>query len=133
MNTVKESIAACIADSDDSGFIRSEFKRLGSPAAITRSLRALIGEGRLVRIGYGVYAPASAGRMSVREADAVLGALTKLGAEPEWGGQQYKDLMAGRTTQMPPRSTVTVRKRMKRKIGRGNRYYRYEYVKMKNL
>ena len=57
-------------------FLRSEFDRFGSRSGVNRALKALTDEGRLARIGYGIYAPAKNARLIVRESDAVLVALT---------------------------------------------------------
>jgi len=42
----------------ENAFLRREFDRFGSPATVTRALRVLMREGRLVRVSKGVYAPA---------------------------------------------------------------------------
>ena len=38
--------------------LRADFAQLGSPSQISRALKALQAEGRIVRLGYGVYAKA---------------------------------------------------------------------------
>lgn len=128
MSTISDRLLAFVEASDERGFIRSEFNRLGSRSGVNRALRALQAQGRMIWFGTGLCRPAKNGRGRVREADAVLDALTKLGAEPEWGGWAWREYAEGRTTQVPMCPTVTVRKRMTRRIGRGNMRYRYEWA-----
>lgn len=120
MSTIKECIMRSIEQSDDAAFIRREFEPFGSRSGVTRALREIVDEGRLLRYGIGIYFPAKEGkRYGVRESDAVLTALTKLGYEPTWGGWLYRLNASGRTTQMPWRPTVTVNRPSRLRLGRG--------------
>jgi hypothetical protein len=38
--------------------MRVDFERMGSPSQISRVLKALVADGKLVRLGYGTYAKA---------------------------------------------------------------------------
>lgn len=141
MSTIKEKVMSYIEQSNDAAFIRSDFNRFGSRSAVTKALREIVNEGRLLRFGKGIYFPAKDGkRYGVRESDAVLAALTKLGYEPSWGGWQWRECASGRTTQVPMRPTVTVNRVSRLRLGcgrapNGGRYWLEERewsLKMEN-
>jgi len=52
--TLREKIEARIARKRDDVFLPREFADLGGEDQVLRVLRGLVGEGRLVRVGYGV-------------------------------------------------------------------------------
>jgi len=92
--------------STENAFLRREFDRFGSPATVTRALRVLMREGRLVRVSKGVYAPATVSRLSGRVVPAsmpeeyVPAALRKLGI-PVLPGRDMAAYNQGKTTQLP--------------------------------
>lgn len=129
MSTIKDRILCLIQESEDRAFLRQEFNGVGSRSAVNQALAALVREGRMVRIGYGVYIPAEAAEPTVDLDMAVVNALQKLGAEPEYGGRAWRKWMSGRSTQIPVRPVISVRKPVKRKLGLDNLIYRYEYPK----
>jgi len=102
-------------------FVRADFGDLGGYDQVGRALRALVREGRLVKVGQGLYARA---RPSMTGGDPVpVGGLTALkealrrvGVEtlPSRLEQAYN---AGRTTQVPTGRVVGVNRRVRRKIG----------------
>jgi Family of unknown function (DUF6088) len=104
-------------------FLRADFGDLGGYDQVGRALRQLVREGRLVRVGQGLYARA---RPSMTSGEAVpVGGLTALkealrrvGVEtlPSRLEQAYN---AGRTTQVPTGRVVGVTRRVRRKIGYG--------------
>ena len=49
-------IARSIGRSRRDVFLRADFANLGSPSRVTRAITELIKKGKLVRLGYGVYA-----------------------------------------------------------------------------
>jgi hypothetical protein len=85
-----------------------EFADLSGERQVLRALRGLVHDGRLVRLGYGVYARAIMSRLSDRSLlmhptglqDAAREALTKLGVkwEPTEAERAYNE---GRSTQIP--------------------------------
>jgi len=127
---IKTRILMSATRSRDEGFLRREFDRFGSKSAVTKALRELVREKRLVRLGYGAYMVGrQAGPIGPREAKAVMDVLGKLGTEPTWGGVAERARLAKRSTQVPALPTVTVRKRVTRKLGYGNKVFEYETEK----
>jgi hypothetical protein len=104
-------------------FLRSDFDYLGGYNQVGRVLRKIVREGRLVRVGQGLYAR---GRRSTTTGEPVpvggLGALKealcRVGVEalPSRLEQAYN---AGQTTQVPTGRVVGVTRRVRRKIGYG--------------
>jgi len=102
-------------------FLRSDFGDLGGYDQIGRALRQLVGEGRLVKIGQGLYARArpsmtSGESVPVGGLSALKEALRRVGVEtlPSRLEQAYN---AGQTTQVPTGRVVGVNRRVRRKIG----------------
>jgi Family of unknown function (DUF6088) len=112
-------------------FLTREFKRLGGEDQVLRVLRALVQEGRLVRLGYGVYGRATRSRLSGRTmlnspqgfSGAARQALDKLGVkwEPTAAERAYNE---GRSTQIPVNPVVRVKGRFSRHL----RYHDTELV-----
>ena len=103
-------------------FLRADFEDLGGYDQVGRVLRKIVREGRLVRVGQGLYARAVAAPSDGRPIPTkgframATEALSRLGVEtaPTRLEQAYN---AGRTTQVPSGRVVGVRKRVRRKIG----------------
>ena len=112
-------------------FLPREFADLGGEDQVLRVLRNLMREGRLVRLGYGVYGRAITSRLSGKPilyspngfAGAARQALTKLGVkwEPTEAERAYND---GRTTQVPVNPAVRVK-------GRFARHLRYQDTELR--
>jgi len=113
---------------DDSVFLTREFKDLGGEDQVLRALRGLVRDGRLVRLGYGVY-----GRTVISDLtgepllyspggfrSAAREALTKLGVqwEPTESEKAYNE---GRSTQIPFNPVLRVKGRFSRRLRDGNR------------
>ena len=63
--TLREKIEHRIArKKGDDVFLTREFKKLGGEDQVLRALRKLVDDGRLVRLGYGVYGRAVMSRLS---------------------------------------------------------------------
>jgi hypothetical protein len=113
-------------------FLRSDFEGMGSQSQVSRGLSTLVSAGRIVRIGYGVFAKAKASSISgkpiPRQPLEVLTqeALKKLGVVPELGKAQT-EYAKGDSTQIPMQTVFnTGRRRISRKIIVGNRTASYE-------
>jgi hypothetical protein len=106
-------------------FLTREFKQLGGADQVLRVLRALVEDGYLVRLGYGVYGRATRSRLSGKAilsspdgfSGAARQALDKLGVEwqPTKAERAYNE---GRSTQVPVNPVVRVK-------GRFSRHLRY--------
>lgn len=108
---------------DDYVFLPCEFADLGGQDQVLRALRTLVREGRLMRLGYGVYGRAVLSSLSQKPmlnspngfAGAARQALTKLGVawEPTEAERAYND---GRSTQIPVNPVVRIKGRFSRQL-----------------
>jgi hypothetical protein len=123
--TLREKIEQRIArKKGEDVFLTREFKTLGGEDQVLRALRKLVDEGRLVRLGYGVYGRATvsslSGKPMLYSRDGFAGvarqALDKLGVEwePTESERAYNE---GRSTQMPVNPVVRVKGRFSRHQG----------------
>lgn len=112
-------------------FLRGDFEKLGSYDAVGRALRRLTEKGRLVQIGYGLYAKAERSPFSGKPAPVVgisrlaAEALSRLGKKVEESSFS-KAYGSGRSTQVPTGRTVAVKGRVRRRIGYDGKYVAYE-------
>jgi Family of unknown function (DUF6088) len=111
-------------------FLTREFKNLGGEDQVLRALRKLVDDGRLVRLGYGVYGRATLSRLSGKpmlySRNGFFGvarqALDKLGVkwEPTESERAYNE---GRSTQVPVNPVVRIK-------GRFSRHLRYRNTEL---
>lgn len=130
--SVKGRIARSIALRKGEVILRTDFKNMGSQSQVSRGLRDLMNEGKIVRLGYGVYAKARPSRLSGKPVPRVTleelaqETLQKLGIEPRLGAAQAA-YAEGRTTQVPVKTTFhTGRRRISRKLTVGISRVHYE-------
>ena len=130
--SVKERMVRSIARRKGEVVLRTDFGLMGSASQISRSLKELIAEGKIVRLGYGIYAKARPSVLSgkpvprVALEDLAQEALEKLGVTVALGRAQVA-YAAGKTTQVPVRTTFnTGGQRISRKITVGISTVRYE-------
>lgn len=130
--SVKQRLQRSIAARSGEVVWRRELTGFGSAAQLSRALKQLVAEGRLVRIGAGVYAKAKPGPLSgIPMARQPLGALAaeafdRLGIPWQLGAAQ-RPYNAGGTTQVPWRTTFdTGRRRISRRLQIGKRVVNYE-------
>jgi hypothetical protein len=130
--SVKQRLQRSIAARSGEVVLRRELAGFGSAAQVSRALKQLVAEGRLVRIGAGVYAKAKPGPLSgLPMARQPLGALAaetfdRLGIPWQLGAAQRR-YNAGVTTQVPWRTTFdTGRRRISRRLQIGKRVVEYE-------
>ena len=105
-------------------FARKDFVTLGDYDQVGRALLNLTREGKLIRLGYGLYAKARVNRITGLPMIAAEGgfdqvakeALTLLGVkwQPSIAEQNYN---AGFTTQIPVNTQVLIKDRFNRTIG----------------
>jgi len=104
-------------------FLPREFYKLGGQDQVLRALRELVRDGRLVRLGYGVYARAIVSRLSGEPllyarnglSGAARQALDKLGVawEPTESERAYNE---GRSPQIPLNPVLRVKGRFSRRL-----------------
>lgn len=127
-----DRIKASIGRSKAEVFLRKDFEKFGDYDQVGRALRSIAKDGRLVRVGYGVYAKARpsvlTGKPIPKASLVVIGleAMRKLGVNADIGesARAYRD---GKSTQIPMATVLSIGKaRVVRKIGFGKRVIRYE-------
>ena len=130
--SIKDRIIRSVALRKGEVVLRADFERMGSPSQISRALKGVVSAGKLVRVGYGVYAKAQpsvlSGKPIARQPLEAIAweALQRLDVEVALG-QAQQDYAAGNTTQMPMRATFnTGRRRISRQLVVGNRSVSYE-------
>ena len=121
--TLRGRVEARIARNRADVFLTRDFADLGGEDQVIRALRTLVGEKRLVKLGYGVYARAKASSLSGRPMlDSPIGfqgvaqqALTKLGAkwQPTEAQLAFRE---GRSTQVPANPAVRIKGRFSRTL-----------------
>jgi len=120
--TLRQRIEGRIARKGDTAFLTREFTDLSDERQVLRALRQLVDEGKLVRLGYGVYAkteisplthqPMLAGDGFGPVARQVLDKLN-VAWEPTVAERAYNE---GRSTQVPMTPKVRLRGRFARKL-----------------
>lgn len=126
--TLKERVQQHIARRpSDVVFLTREFAALAGENQVLRALRALVREGHLVRLGYGVYGRAIKSSLSGKPvlysphgfSGAAREALDKLGVkwEPTEAERDYNE---GRSTQVPVNPVLRVKGRFRRQLRYGN-------------
>lgn len=130
--TIKDRMIRSISMRSGEVVLRSDFEGMGSSAQITRGLSSLVKAGRIVRIGYGVFAKARLSSVSGQPVPRepletlTMETLKKLGANPVFGTAQEK-YASGNSTQIPMQAIFNIgSKRITRKITVGNRTASYE-------
>lgn len=129
--TIEGKIATRIARKQSSVLLREDFDDLGGYDQVGRALLALIKKGKLIKIGYGLYAKAKISSLTGNtvpiEPLPMLAqrALDRLGAAPGLS-RAATDYREGRSTQVPTGRLISVNKRISRKIGYNNVAISYE-------
>lgn len=130
--SLRERIAAQIERSRDQVFLTREFRDLGCERHVLRALRQLVEEGRLIRLGYGVYGRAEISELTGKPMlaaaggfiDAARQTLDKLGVP--WEQTEFQRAYnEGRSTQVPVNAAVRV---VKSRITRKLRHHGFELI-----
>ena len=113
-------------------FLRSDFESFGTSTRVTRALTALIIEGRIIRVGRGIYVKARRSSVTgnpvpVETIETVAHkALTALGVDAELGSSA-KAYVGGLTQDVPMEIAIDVgSSRISRRIAFGGREVRFE-------
>lgn len=130
-STIEGKIAARIARRKSSVVLREDFNDLGGYDQVGRALKNLVGKGKLVKIGYGLYAKTRIssvnGKILPAEPLPALAkqALKRMGVKTVQTKAE-KDYATGRSTQVPTGRMIGVSNRVTRKIGYNNSTIFYE-------
>ncbi len=133
IKTLESRILARIVRKKVSILLRKDFLDLGGYDQVGRALKHLADNGKLVRIGYGLYSKA---RISSLTGETIptaslptlaKEALERLGVKimPSQAELAYNE---GRSTQIPTGRLITVKSRVNRKISFKDTTIKYEYV-----
>ena len=113
-------------------FLRSDFETFGTSSRVTRALQELIREGRIIRVGRGIYVKARLSSVTgnpvpVEPLETVAHkALAALGVDVQLGSAQ-KAYVGGFTLDVPMEIAIDVgSSRISRRIGFGGREVRLE-------
>jgi len=131
--TLMEKIERQISRSKSNVFLRKDFKGLGGYDQIGRTLRSLVADGKLVKVGYGVYVKTKPTRfpgVTIPVVDLLeigMETMKKLGICAEYG-RALRRYNEGRSTQIPGKTVIDVKgSRITRLIGLGGEnIVRYE-------
>ena len=129
--TTEYKVASRIARKKSSIFVRSDFDDLSDYDQVGRALRNLLRKGKLVRLGYGVYAKAKKSAITGSTVpisslpELAKEALTRLGVTIAQS-QLEQAYNAGETTQVPTGRLIAVKGRISRKLGYGGVTISYE-------
>jgi hypothetical protein len=125
-NSLQSKIESRIAESREYVFLTREFTDLSGRRQVLRALRKVVAEGRLVRLGCGVYGLAFTSGISERPMlfhphgfiGAARTALTKLGVQ--WEPTEHEvAFQEGRTAEVPDVPAVRIRRRFSRRLSFG--------------
>ncbi|MHB8253722.1 MAG: DUF6088 family protein [Acidiferrobacter sp.] len=129
---IRNRIQRSLANRADAVFLRREFNRFGSRAAVNAALKRLVTQRALMRIGQGLYVKTAIGLLTgelipAESLDlAAYQALKKLGI-PARMGEAWRVYNAGLTTQIPAGIVFdTGKRRIARKIGFRGKFVRFE-------
>lgn len=126
-NSIADRIERRVSRSKRNVFLRRDFETFGSYDAVGRALKRITKEGRLVQIGYGLYARAERSPLTGKPAPVVgikrlaTEALERLGKTVSDSGQT-RDYNSGRTNQVPTGRTLAIKDRVRRRIGYDGAY-----------
>jgi len=104
-------------------FLRRDFEKLSGYDQIGRALRELAAEGKLIKIGYGLYAKARLNRLTGKPMLAADGGFIQVAKESlnrlgvKWVESEFADAYQNGSTQIPANAEVIVLGRFNRKIG----------------
>jgi hypothetical protein len=111
--------------------LRKDIISLNEPRQISRALKALVEDKKLIKLGLGVYAKARESEyldvpvIRVGFTEACIEVLNRF--QVDWEpSQAIKDYNSGKTQQVPARFEVRLKSRFRRKIAEGNRKLRIE-------
>ncbi|HET6252999.1 MAG TPA: DUF6088 family protein [Puia sp.] len=129
--TLEGKIAIRVARKQSPVLLREDFDDLGAYDQVGRALLALTKKGKLIKIGYGLYAKAKVSSLTGNTVPVVplpalaQRALDRLGVSPR-PSRATIDYQEGRSTQVPTGRLISVNKRISRKIGYNNIAVSYE-------
>lgn len=129
---IEQRVRRSLALRKDDVFLRKEFDKFGSQSQVTRTLRKLVADGVLVKLGVGIYAKAKKSVLSGRPipvcpVDVLASSILKKLCIDVGPSRLTAAYNSGESTQIPAGTVLNVgESRISRKIGFGGRYVRFE-------
>ena len=131
LKSLEDRMAYRVERKRGSVFLREDFGDLADYDQVGRSLRRLVAKGKLVKIGYGLYARATRSPLSGNTVpekslpSLAAEALRRLKVEvrPSREARAYNE---GGSTQVPTGRVLAVKGRISRKIGYDGKYVSFE-------
>ncbi len=128
--TLEGRIEQRIARKRGDVFLREDFSDLGGYDQVGRALRNLVRKGRLLKVSQGIYtrarrSPFSNELLPPKGLETLKQALQRIGIQPMPSRLEIAN-NAGRTTQVPTGRVVGVEKRVRRQIGYGGVFLKFE-------
>ena len=129
---VIERIRRKIANSNQAVFLRKEFAAMASPAQVSQALSELVGEGYLVKAGYGLYVKTKTSSLTQNKVpgatlDEIVATFMQKKNLELIPGKSARAYNAGQTTQIPANLVLyTGKSRITRKISLNNKVVIYE-------
>ena len=131
LKSLEDRMAYRVERKRGSVYLREDFGDLADYDQVGRGLRRLVAKGKLVKIGYGLYARATrsplSGNLIPEKSLPSLAAeaLTRLKVEVR-PSQEARAYNAGGSTQVPTGRVLAVKGRISRKIGYDGKYVSFE-------
>jgi hypothetical protein len=130
-NSFMQQVADFVDSFNGEVILRADLNALGEYRQVSRAIKALIEDGKLIKLGYGIYAKASTNEYIKKPVirigfdDACLQALDRLKRRWELGSaiQAYN---RGESTQVPAKLIIRLKDRYRGEIGYGNRRLIFE-------
>lgn len=130
-NTFRDKVLRKIQSKRSDVILRSDLNELGNSRQISRALNDLVDDGRLVRIGRGIYAKSKISKyinepvINIGFEAACLQALKRLNVK--WELSKFiKDYNEGKTQQVPAQLEVRLKSRFRRELKYDNNTFRFE-------
>ena len=129
---LKDRIIRSLSTRRDLVVLRADFAKFGSPSQVSRVIAEVVKEGRLIRVGQGIYAKTRVNQFTkqpsvngtLEEVAAETFRKLKIAIEPSRAMLEYN---AGRTTQMPMEYCINTKgRRISRRIEVGTQTVKYE-------
>ncbi len=133
LKTIESRMTYRMARKEQEVFLRSDFNDLGNYDSIGRVLSKLINQGKIIKIGYGLYAKATISPLSSQVIprkglpELATEALQRLKVEVVPSSYE-KAYNAGLTMQVPTGRVIAVKERIARKIGYSGKYISFEHA-----
>lgn len=131
LKSLEDRMAYRVERKRGSVFLREDFGDLADYDQVGRSLRRLVAKGKLVKIGYGLYARATRSPLSGNTVpekslpSLAAEALRRLKVEVQ-SSREARAYNEGGSTQVPTGRVLAVKGRISRKIGYDGKYVSFE-------